>query len=215
MAAGSNGVTATVAVTSVADTSRRLGERDANVASVAYDGMLELASKTLGLTTEAVKKVVNIDFDGLKALTAHSNEDVVDHTRRSLAVTQVKIDYTITVAVNDNTAIGDVDAIKVRTTFHQDHMSVAPHPKPRAQLTSPRARPRPSTRPNRPFLALHSPLLRPGRRRLRLRRRRSWRRRIRDRPLRPVQARREHHVQRLPRLDGRRFLPGREREALQ
>ena len=122
---GANGVTVTVAVTNVADTSRRLGERAANVASVAYDGALELMSKTLGLTTEAVKKVVNIDFDGLKALTAHSNEDV-DHTHRSLAVTQVKVDYTITVAVNDNKAIGDVNAIKVQ--LHMSPSRRTPYP---------------------------------------------------------------------------------------
>ena len=75
--------------------------------------MLELASKTLGLTTDEIQGAIDIKF--LQNLIKRSDDQDTDHTRRSLAVTQVKVDYVITVAVNDNTAIGDVNAIKVHS----------------------------------------------------------------------------------------------------
>ena len=40
-----------------------------------------------------------------------------DPTRRALAATGVKVDYTITVPVEDNAAIGDVDSVTVTITY--------------------------------------------------------------------------------------------------
>ena len=117
LAAGDNGIKATVKVTAVTDASRRLGERAVNSASVAYDGALEVELimstmskiKTLGLT-----KYINleIDLDGLNTLAGPADQDA-DHTRRSLAVTQLKVSYTITISVKDNAAIGDAVFVKV------------------------------------------------------------------------------------------------------
>ena len=169
MAAGANGVTATVAVTGVTDTSRRLGERTESAASEAYDGMIELASNTFGLTTEAVKKIVSIDID-LKALAELADEDV-DPTRRSLSVTEVKVDYTITVSSDDNAAIGDFDAIKVCSSLHRPRYEH--HEQHNAQRTTRNAQR--TTRNAQRLLHSkhpHAPsLLRPGRRALHLHRR--------------------------------------------
>lgn len=117
-AIGANGVTATVMVTGVTDTSRRLSEGVASVVSLAYDGMLELASKTLGVTTREVMKY--IDFDGLKAL-SEPKDEALDHTHRFLSAIEVKVDYTITVAANDNTAVSDFNAIKVKLDIFIAH----------------------------------------------------------------------------------------------
>lgn len=112
LAAGDNGIKATVKVTAVTDASRRLGERAVNSASVAYNDALELFMskiKTLGLT-----KYINVevDLDGLDTLAGPADQDA-DHTRRSLAVTQLKVSYTITITVKDNAAIGDAVFVKV------------------------------------------------------------------------------------------------------
>jgi len=40
-----------------------------------------------------------------------------DPSRRALAATGVKVDYTITVPVEDNAAIGDVDSVTVTITY--------------------------------------------------------------------------------------------------
>ena len=114
LAAGDNGIKATVKVTAVTDASRRLGERAVNSASVAYDDALELFMskiKTLGLT-KYIKQNIEIDFDGLNTLAGPADQDA-DHTRRSLAVTQLKVSYTITITVKDNAAIGDAVFVKV------------------------------------------------------------------------------------------------------
>jgi len=118
LAAGDNGIKATVKVTAVTDASRRLGERAVNSASVVYDGALEVELcmskvKTLGLTKYINQgRKVEIDFDGLNTLAEPADQDA-DHTRRSLAVTQLKVSYTITISVKDNAAIGDSVFVKV------------------------------------------------------------------------------------------------------
>ena len=47
----------------------------------------------------------------------HIEDEAIDDTRRSLAATELNIAYTITIAVNDNAGVGDVEAIKVRTAY--------------------------------------------------------------------------------------------------
>ena len=117
---GANGVTATVTVIGVTDTSRRLGERDMSVASMAYDGALMIMSKTLGLTTEAVRTGLSFDLADLKAL-SEPKDEALDHTHRFLSAIEVKVDYTITVAANDNTAVSDFNAIKVKLDIFIAH----------------------------------------------------------------------------------------------
>ena len=119
LAAGDNGIKATVKVTAVTDASRRLGERAVNSASMAYDGALEVELimstmskiKTLGLA-KYINLVLEVDLDGLNTLAGPADQDA-DHTRRSLAVTQLKVSYTITISVKENAAIGDAVFVKV------------------------------------------------------------------------------------------------------
>ena len=112
LAAGDNGIKATVKVTAVTDASRRLGERAVNSASVEVELFMSKV-KTLGLTKYINQgRKVEIDFDGLNTLAGPADQDD-DHTRRSLVVTQLKVSYTITISVKDNAAIGDAVFVKV------------------------------------------------------------------------------------------------------
>ena len=215
LAAGDNGIKATVKVTAVTDASRRLGERAVNSASVAYDGAVEVFSKlkTLGLTiktldltkymTKYIKQNIEIDLDGLNTLAGPADQDA-DHTRRSLAVTQLKVSYTITISVKDNAAIGDAVFVKV-CMCRYTNVIILNYINSFCALTLTLA----------PTLTLTLTLT-PGRRALQLRRRRRghlWCGFVRRRALARGQAGRKHDVHQLVRLGRRRLLAGRDRTA--
>ena len=121
MAAGPSGLTVQVTITSITDTARRLGERvgSRHAVGVAFDGALRAMGEALGITsttdainegglvTEFIENIFN-NFDD-------PSGGSPDLDRRALAVTQVKVEYTILVPVDENTAVGDVNAIKVRS----------------------------------------------------------------------------------------------------
>ena len=119
MAAGPNGLTVTVEISRVsAVLSRRLQEHDDGMTAV-FDSMVPLkdaltklnghdeAVKTLSLAIENFKNEVSTDPQQVLEPSA------VDIKRRSLAPSQVVIDYKITVPEKHNKAVGDVNAIKV------------------------------------------------------------------------------------------------------
>ena len=121
MAAGPNGLTVTVEVTRVAAVlSRRLEEPAEDAYSAAYASMMDALSKlrALNVEDEALKlyeKPVNtlIDFDSFVNLVGNDHRGLEPSAeRRSLAASQVQIDFTITVPVRDNEAVGDLNAIK-------------------------------------------------------------------------------------------------------
>ena len=127
MAAGPTGLKVTVAVTdvNVVEGSRRLTERVADAASVlvaygTYGSALEVMSRNFGLTTETVSAYIG---DGLKNLAGFSSTDSTDstdpQTRRALAASPIKVEYTITVPVEANAGTGvDKAAIAVRKSFN-------------------------------------------------------------------------------------------------
>ena len=125
MAAGPNGLTVTVEVFRVtAATSRRLDERSlSSVVSVSVDGIGQLAIKA-GLSVDAVKAMLGLNTFS----TAELSTDVAvvpDSNHRALAASSVVVDYTITVPEKENSAVGDLDAIKAAAVSDYDAAAIA------------------------------------------------------------------------------------------
>jgi len=144
MAAGPNGLVVTVEVLRVtAAASRRLADRNASPFASA-DGIAQVAVEA-GLSVDAVKamtldaiKQIKVP-DAVKAMvvkamlglnsfsTPELPTDIAppDSNHRALAASSVVVDYTVTVPEKDNSAVGDLDAIKAAAVSDYDAAATA------------------------------------------------------------------------------------------
>ena len=125
MAAGPNGLVVTVEVLRVtAATSRRLAERSSSpfASCASADGISQLAIKA-GLSVDAVKAMLGLNSFSTPELST----DIAppDSNHRALAVSSVVVDYTITVPEKENSAVGDLDAIKAAAVSDYDAAAAA------------------------------------------------------------------------------------------
>ena len=132
MAAGPNGLVVTVEVLRVtAAASRRLAERSLS-SVVSTEGMVQLVDLMDGISQLAIK--AGLSVDAVKAMlglnsfsTPELSTDIAppDSNHRALAVSSVVVDYTITVPEKENSAVGDLDAIKAAAVSDYDAAAAA------------------------------------------------------------------------------------------
>jgi hypothetical protein len=122
MAAGPNGLVVTVEVLRVtAAASRRLAERSLS-SVVSTDGIVQVTIKA-GLSVDAVKAMLGLNSFSTPELST----DIAppDSNHRALAASSVVVDYTVTVPEKENSAVGDLNAIKNAAVSDYDAAAIA------------------------------------------------------------------------------------------